>query len=89
VWQSTAKQKGEFMIIQTLKRTVVADKSVAHFCQIVCSIVVGLVLVLGIRRLAGLDLDEAQLYSAMTSTLFLTGVFIILAFLCRAWRRAA
>ena len=77
------------MIIQALKRTVVADKSVAHFCQIVCSIVAGLVLVLGIRRLTGLDLDEAQLYSAMTGTLFLTGVFIILAFLCRGWRRAA
>jgi len=76
------------MIIQTLKRTVVADKSVAHFCQIVCSIVAGLVLVFGIRRLAGLDLDEAQLYLAMTGTLFLSGVFVILGFLCRAWRRA-
>ena len=76
------------MIIQTLKRTVVADKSVAHFCQIVCSIVAGLVLVFGIRRLAGLDLDEAQLYSAMTGALFLSGVFVILGFLCRAWRRA-
>ena len=77
------------MIIQTLKRTVVADKSVAHFCQIVCSIVAGLVLVFGIRRLAGLDFDETQLYSAMTGTLFLTGVFVILGFICRAWRRAA
>ena len=77
------------MVIQTLRRTVVADKSVAHFCQIVCSIVAGLVLLLGIRRLAGLDLDEAQLYSAMTGPLFLTGVFVILGFLCRAWRRAA
>ena len=77
------------MIMQTLKRTVVADKSVAHFCQIVCSIVAGLVMVLGIRRLAVLDLDEAQLFTAMTGTLFLTGVFIILALLCRAWRRAA
>ena len=77
------------MIIQTQKWTVVADKNVAHFCQVVCSIVAGLVLVLGIRRLAGLDLDEAQLYSAMTGTLFLTGVFVILGFLCRAWRRSA
>jgi hypothetical protein len=74
------------MIIQTLKRTVLADRSVAHFCQVVCSIVAGLVLALGIRTLAGLDLDEAQLYSAMTGTLSLSGVFIILAFLCRAWR---
>jgi hypothetical protein len=78
-----------FMIIQILRRTVVADKSVAHFCQIVCSIVAGLVLVLGIRKLAVLDLTEAQLFSAMTGTLFLTGVFIVIGFQCRAWRRAA
>jgi hypothetical protein len=78
-----------FMIMQILRRTVVADKSVAHFCQIVCSIVAGLVLVLGIRKLEVLDLTEAQLFSAITSTLFLTGVFIVLGFQCRAWRRAA
>ena len=77
------------MIIQTLKQTVVADKSVAHFCQIVCSLVAGLVMVLGIRRLATLDFDGTQLYSAMTGTMFLAGVFVILGFLCRAWRRAA
>jgi hypothetical protein len=35
-----------------------------------------------------LNLDEAQLYSAMTGTLFLSGVFVILGFLCRGWRRA-
>ena len=75
------------MIIQTLKRTVVADKSVAHFCQIVCSIVAGVVLVLGIRRLTDLELNEAQLFSAMTGTLALAGVFVILGFQCRAWRR--
>ncbi|HWW00461.1 MAG TPA: hypothetical protein VNZ64_12245 [Candidatus Acidoferrum sp.] len=77
------------MMIQTLKRTVLADKSVAHFCQMVCSMVAGLVMVFGIRRLAVLDLTEAQLFSAMTGTLLLTGVFILLGFLCRAWRRAA
>lgn len=77
------------MNIQTLKRTVVADKGVAHFCQILCSIVAGLVLMFGIRRLPDLDLDEAQLFSAMTGTLFLTGAFVILGFQCRAWRRAA
>ncbi len=77
------------MIIQILKRTVVADKSVAHFCQIICSVVAGLVMILGFRKLAELELTEAQLFSAMTGTLLLTGVFIILGFLCRAWRRAA
>lgn len=77
------------MIIQTLKRTVVADKSVAHFCQILCSIVAGLIMVFGIRRLALLDLTEAQLYSAMAGTLFLAGIFIVLGFQCRAWRRVA
>jgi hypothetical protein len=77
------------MIIQTLKRTVVADKRMAHFCQILCSIVAGLVLMLGIRRLADLDLNEAQLFSALTGTLLVTGAFIILGFQCRAWRRAA
>ena len=77
------------MITQMLKRTVVADKTVAHICQIICSIIGGLVMVLGIRRLATLDLDQAQLYTALTGTLFLSGVFIVLAFLCRAWRRAA
>jgi hypothetical protein len=77
------------MIMQTLKRTIVADKAVAHFCQIVCSLAGGLVLMLGILKLAVLDLDEAQLFSALTGTLLLTGVFIILGFLCRAWRRAA
>ncbi len=81
--------EGQFMIAQMLKRTVATDKSVAHFCQIVCSLVAGLVMMLGMRRLAALDLDEARLYSAITATLILTGVFLILAFLCRAWRRAA
>ena len=77
------------MIIQMLKRTVVADKSVAHFCQVVCSVVAGAVLVLGIRRLAALDMTAAQLYSAMTETLLLSGVIIILGFLCRGWRGTA
>jgi hypothetical protein len=82
----SSKLKGQFMIIQIFKRTIVADGSVAHVCQIICSIVAGLVTVLGFRRLAELQLTEAQLFSAMTSTLLLTGVFISLGFLCRAWR---
>jgi len=77
------------MIMRILKGTVVSDKSVAHFCQVVCSVVAGLVMVLGIRRLTILELDEAQLYFAMTGTLFLSGVFIVLGFQCRAWRRAS
>jgi len=76
------------MITQLLKRSVMADKTMAHICQIICSIVGGLVLVLGIQKLAALDLGEAELYTAMTSTLFLSGIFIALAFLCRVWRRA-
>jgi hypothetical protein len=74
--------------MQLLKRTIVADKHVAHFCQVVCSIAAGLVLVLGIRKLAALDLTEAQLFSSMTGTLSLTGIFLALGFLCRGWRRA-
>lgn len=77
------------MIVKMLKRTVIADKRVAHFCQIVCSIVSGLVLVVGIRKLAEVDLSESQLYTAMTGTLVLAGVFVILGFQCRAWRKAA
>lgn len=77
------------MIVEMLKTTVIADKSVAHFCQIVCSIVSGLVLVFGIRRFAELDLGESQLYTALTGTLFSAGVFIMLGFQCRAWRKAA
>lgn len=77
------------MISRMLKKQVVADKSMAHFCQIVCSIAGGLVMVFGIRRLAELELTEPQLFSAMTSTLLLAGVFLVLGFQCRAWRRAA
>ena len=77
------------MVIKMLKRIVVADSSVAHFCQIVCSIVSGVVLVFGFRRLAELDLTEPQLYTATTGTLFLAGAFTILGFQCRAWRSAA
>ena len=77
------------MIVQMLKKKVIADKSVAHVCQIICSIVSGLVLVFGIRRLAETDLTDSQLYSALTGTLFLAGVFIVIGFQCRAWRRAA
>ncbi|GEM_PF-6615040 len=75
------------MTTQLFKRKIVADKNVAHVCQIICSIVSGLVMVLGIRRLTTLDLDEAQLYLALTGTLFLSGIFIVLAFLCRIWRK--
>jgi hypothetical protein len=78
------KEKGQFMITQLLKQKVASDKGVAH-----CSLVAILVMVLGIRRLAVLDLNEAQLYSAMTSTMIFSSVFIILAFQCRACRRAA
>ena len=77
------------MITQLLKRSVASDKLVAHLCQIVCSVVAGLVLVFGFRRLPALELTEAQLFSACVQTLLLAGVFIILGFQCRAWRRAA
>ena len=77
------------MITQLLKQRVASDKMVAHFCQIVCSIVAGLVLVFGFRRLPALELAEAQLFSACVQTLFLADVFVILGFQCRAWRHAA
>ena len=75
------------MIVQFIKRKVFSDKSVAHCCQVICSVVAGLVLVLGFRRLAALELTEAQLFTAATETLLLTGVFIILGFQFRAWGR--
>jgi hypothetical protein len=77
------------MITQLLKQRVASDKMVAHFCQIVCSVVAGLVLVFGFRRFPALELAEAQLFSACVQTLFLAGVFVILGFQCRVWRRAA
>jgi hypothetical protein len=73
------------MMIQTLKRKVATERDVAHFCQLVCSIAGALVMVLGIRRLADMDFTPAQLYTAMTDTLILAGVFIVLGFQCRAW----
>ena len=72
------------MIIQALNRPVVANRHVAQFCQFLCSIVGGLVMVFGIRRLGELELSEAQLFSATTETLLLSGMFIMLGFLCRA-----
>jgi len=82
------KEKGGLMITRLLKRKVVSDKVIAHFCQIVCSVVAGMVLVFGFLRLPTLELDEAQLFAACTRTLLLAGVFIVLGFQCRAWRRA-
>ncbi len=76
------------MITRLLQWKVVSEKAVAHFCQIVCSLVAGLVLMFGFLRLPALELDETQLFSACVQTLFLAGVFIILGFQCRAWRRA-
>lgn len=75
------------MIIQTLRRRVLSEKRAAHVCQILCSITAGLVMVLGLRRIAELELNEGQLFTAMTSTLCLTGVFVILAFFCHSLRR--
>ena len=83
------KEKGQSMITQLLKQRVASDKAVAHFCQIVCSIAAVSVLVFGFRRLPALELAEAQLFSTCVQTLFLAGVFVILGFQCRAWRRAA
>ena len=77
------------MITRLLKQRVASDKVVAHFCQIICSVVAGLVLMFGFLRLPALELAEPQLFSACVQTLFLAGVFIILGFQCRAWRRAA
>jgi hypothetical protein len=76
------------MINRTLRRTAMADQSVAHGCQIICAVLAGLVMVCGIRRLAGMDLNEGQLFSALAGTLLLSGLFIVLGFQCRAWRRA-
>ena len=75
------------MITQLLKQSVVSDKAVAHFCQMVCSVVAGLVLGFGFLRLPALELAEAQLFSTCVQTLCLAGVFIILGFQCRAWSR--
>lgn len=83
------RQKAQFMMNQLLKRTVVADRRVAHAVQILCSLVAGLVLLLGFRRLNELELSEAQMFSASVQPLLLAGIFIILGFQCRAWRRAA
>jgi hypothetical protein len=77
------------MLAQLLKQRVASDKAAAHFCQIVCSVVAGLVLVFGFHRLPALELAEPQLFSACVQTLFLAGVFIVLGFQCRAWRREA
>ena len=77
------------MINQLLKQRIASDRGMAHFCQIACSVVAGLVMVFGFLRLPELELAEAQLFSACVQTLFLAGVFIILGFQCRAWRRAA
>lgn len=77
------------MITQSLKQRVVSGKRVAHFCQMVCAVVAGLVLVFGFLRLPSLDLTEVQLLAVCVQTLFLAGVFIIIGFQCRAWRRAA
>ena len=75
------------MIVQLLKRRIVADEIVAHVCQILCSIVGAMVLVLGFRRLEQMELTEAQLYSAMIETLLLAAAFIALALIFHVWRR--
>lgn len=77
------------MMIQLLKRTVVADKMVAHACEVLCSIVGAMVLVLGFRRLEQMELTEAQLYSAMIETLLLAAAFVGLALIFHVWRRRA
>ncbi len=74
-------------MIQALKRKVATARDVAHFCQIVCSIAGALVMVLGIGRFADMGFTPAQLYTALTETLILAGVFIVLGFQCRAWAR--
>ena len=74
------------MIIQLLKRKVIADKTVAHVCQILCSVVGAMVLVLGFRRLEQMELTEAELYSATIETLLLAAAFIGLGLIFRGWR---
>ena len=74
------------MMTQLLKRTVASDKTVAHVCQILCSIVGAMVLVLGFRRLEQMELAEAQLYSATIETLLLAAAFIGLALIFHVWR---
>ncbi len=71
-----------------LQKRILSDKKVAHLCQMLCAVVAGLVLVVGFGRLPALDLSEAQLLAACVQILFLAGVFIIIGFQCRAWRRA-
>ena len=76
------------MIARLLKLRVGSDRGLAHFCQVVCAVVAGLVMVFGFRRLTALELNEAQLFSACLQTLLVTGVFVVVGFQCRAWRRA-
>ena len=83
------KANDQSMITQFLKQRVLSDKTMAHCCQIGCAVVAGLVLVFGFLRLPALELNEAELFSVCVETLLLAGVFILLGFQCRAWRRAA
>jgi hypothetical protein len=75
------------MSIQLMHRTVVSNTHVAKFCQIACSLVAVLVLVLGFRRLEQMELTEPQLYSAATETLLLSAAFIGLALFFSRWHR--
>jgi len=86
---ANTKEKDHFMITRLLRRKITSEKRLAHICQIVCSLVAGLVLIFGFLRLPTLELTEAQLFSTCVQTLLLAGVFIILGFQCRAWRRSA
>jgi hypothetical protein len=71
-----------------LHRHIIPNKGVWSLCEACCSIASALVLILGFRRLALLDLDEVQLYLFTVQTLLLTAVFIGLALYFQHQRRA-
>ena len=67
----------------TLQRELLENGAVFRAVQMLCSLVAGLVLILGIKRLAELELNEAQVFFGSLGVIGVTGVFIMLGFILR------
>jgi len=71
------------MILHILSRKIISNTTVAHFCSGSLAVVAGLVMFIGIRRLAAMELTEAEVLMGSLTVMSFAGICLALGFLVR------
>jgi hypothetical protein len=72
------------MLKNFLSRNVASNEFLVRSCQACMSLGACFVMIFGIRRLAQMDLTEAEVFTSSLAVMSLAGIFLILGFALRA-----